>query len=79
MKCYGRNSFGFCTISDHRGINLSEDKPVPWAEITAPTTAKDCQKCGLALQRARVIRGEGNPGEPVMILLDNPGAREKRL
>ncbi len=57
---------------------MNGDKPIPWMEITAPTAAKDCRKCGLAPQRARVIWAEGNPGAPVMILLDNPGAREDR-
>ncbi|WP_161485970.1 uracil-DNA glycosylase [Desulfotomaculum copahuensis] len=50
----------------------------PWPELTAPVEARECARCGLAGQRKRVIWGEGTPGAPVMIILDNPGAREDK-
>lgn len=34
--------------------------------------------CQLSHQRSRVIWAEGNPAAPVMVVLDNPGARENR-
>jgi DNA polymerase len=47
-------------------------------EEKAPPHALNCQRCELAQQRTRVIWGEGNPEAPVMLVLDNPGAREDR-
>ncbi len=35
-----------------------------------------CRECGLYEQGTRMIWGEGNPKAPIMIILDNPGARE---
>ena len=45
-------------------------------EITPPPGVEACAGCELSRQRARVIWAEGNPHAPVMIVLDNPGARE---
>jgi DNA polymerase len=45
-------------------------------EDFVPQYAKECNKCELCLQRKRMIWGEGYPRAPVMVLLDNPGARE---
>lgn len=50
----------------------------PWAELAAPVAARECTRCSLASQRKRVIWGEGNPLAPIMIILDNPGAREDK-
>jgi len=47
-------------------------------EEAAPPHAQQCERCELSLQRTRVIWGEGNPNAPIMLLLDNPGAREDR-
>lgn len=55
-----------------------KDHSIPWAEIPAPAEAIQCRKCSLCSQRARVLWGEGNPEAPVMIILDNPGAREDK-
>lgn len=45
-------------------------------EEAAPPHAQQCSRCELAGQRRRVIWGEGNPDAPIMMILDNPGARE---
>jgi hypothetical protein len=34
--------------------------------------------CELAAQRTRMTWGEGTPGAPVLVLLDNPKAREDK-
>ncbi|WP_201305338.1 uracil-DNA glycosylase [Paenibacillus puerhi] len=47
-------------------------------EESAPQAVKDCTRCELANQRTRVIWGEGNPAAPILLILDNPGAREDR-
>ncbi|MGE5583533.1 MAG: uracil-DNA glycosylase [Bacillota bacterium] len=49
-----------------------------WEEDRVPAVWADCNRCELAAQRRRVIWGEGNPKAPLMIILDNPGARENR-
>jgi DNA polymerase len=51
---------------------------IAWPESPAPPEVLGCDRCELARQRTRVIWGEGNPLAPVMIILDNPGAREDR-
>lgn len=45
-------------------------------ELPVPHLARDCRRCALANQRRRIIWAEGNPTAPILILLDNPGARE---
>lgn len=52
--------------------------PEMWPEDSTPEKQKDCRKCGLYQQGSRMIWGEGNPTAPIMIILDNPGAREDR-
>ncbi|TMV48206.1 uracil-DNA glycosylase [Paenibacillus mesophilus] len=47
-------------------------------EEAAPPHARQCDRCELSGQRTRVIWGEGNPDAPIMMILDNPGAREDR-
>ncbi|PIC64078.1 uracil-DNA glycosylase [Sporosarcina sp. P13] len=49
-----------------------------WREDPTPESQQACQECGLYLQGSRMIWGEGNPKAPIMIILDNPGAREDR-
>ena len=52
--------------------------PEMWPEDPTPETLKDCKECGLYDQGSRMIWGEGNPEAPIMVILDNPGARESR-
>ena len=52
--------------------------PEAWPEDPTPQCQKDCENCGLYQQGSRMIWGEGNPRGKVMIILDNPGAREDR-
>lgn len=49
-----------------------------WPEDPAPAEALTCHRCELADHRTRVVWGEGHPHAPVLIILDNPGAREDR-
>lgn len=50
----------------------------PLPELPPPAGVEACARCVLARQRSRVIWAEGNPQAPVLIVLDNPGAREDR-
>jgi uracil-DNA glycosylase len=59
-------------------IKLSNFCPSLWPEEPTPDYLKDCSDCGLDKHRTRMVWGEGNPEAPIMILLDNPGAREDR-
>ncbi|MDS1030645.1 hypothetical protein RDV78_09230 [Bacillota bacterium LX-D] len=52
--------------------------PIIWLEKAAPVDVANCQKCELHCQRSRVIWGEGNPNAPIIVILDNPGAREDK-
>jgi DNA polymerase len=52
--------------------------PAIWPEEAVPNEEADCQKCELNSQRSRVIWGEGNPRAPIIVILDNPGAREDK-
>ncbi|AYB47370.1 uracil-DNA glycosylase [Paenibacillus lautus] len=47
-------------------------------EEQAPEDMQHCERCELCRQRNRVIWGEGNPQGSLMMILDNPGAREDR-
>lgn len=47
-------------------------------EEAAPEGVNQCERCELSKQRSRVIWGEGNPGAPILMIMDNPGAREDR-
>ncbi|HZG15820.1 MAG TPA: uracil-DNA glycosylase [Candidatus Bathyarchaeia archaeon] len=49
-----------------------------WPEENPPHGIENCTDCGLYTHGSRLIWGEGNPDAPIMILLDNPGAREDR-
>lgn len=57
---------------------MSEFCPVMWPEDPTPVNEKNCEDCGLYKHGSRMIWGEGNPDANVMIILDNPGARENR-
>lgn len=55
-----------------------EFTPNLWPEESAPPEAAGCVRCELCKQTTRVVWGEGNPGAPILAVLDNPGAREDR-
>ncbi|MCQ6281969.1 uracil-DNA glycosylase family protein [Bacillus sp. EB600] len=57
---------------------MSEFVPNQWAEEQVPKAVEDCKECGLYKHGSRMVWGEGNPNAPILILLDNPGAREDR-
>lgn len=58
------------TEMDHPFIILPEEQ--------APEGIRHCELCELSRQRTRVNWGEGNPSATLMMILDNPGAREDR-
>lgn len=47
-------------------------------EEAVPQGIQHCERCELSKQRTRVIWGEGNPEAQLLMILDNPGAREDR-
>ncbi|WLD93060.1 uracil-DNA glycosylase [Alkalihalobacillus sp. AL-G] len=57
---------------------MSDFCPVQWPEEPTPEALKTCRECGLYKHGSRMVWGEGNPGAPIMVILDNPGARENR-
>ncbi|NMB36114.1 MAG: uracil-DNA glycosylase [Firmicutes bacterium] len=56
------------------------NRPLPTIlpEDTAPAAGQSCRQCELSDHGTRVVWGEGNPGAPLFIVLDNPGARENK-
>jgi uracil-DNA glycosylase len=52
--------------------------PELWPEDPTPEAHQDCRECGLYQHGTRMVWGEGNPDAPIMVILDNPGAREDR-
>jgi uracil-DNA glycosylase family 4 len=52
--------------------------PIIWPEDEAPVEAVDYKQCEVCTQKSRVIWGEGNPKAPIVVVLDNPGAREDK-
>lgn len=55
---------------------MNEPKFLPLPEDPVPQYAEECSCCELHTQRKRIIWGEGYPGASLIVLLDNPGARE---
>ena len=53
-------------------------EPVIWPEDKLPKEAAGYQECEICTGKSRIIWGEGNPAAPVVIVLDNPGAREDK-
>lgn len=49
-----------------------------WTEDKMPLEAADYERCEVCTGKSRVIWGEGNPKAPIIIILDNPGARENK-
>ncbi len=52
--------------------------PTILPEDTAPDACRFCRQCELSGHGSRVVWGEGNPGAPIFVVLDNPGAREDK-
>ncbi len=50
--------------------------PEIWPEVPVPEKDENCRECGLYEHGSRMIWGEGNVLAPIMVILDNPGARE---
>jgi len=59
-------------------MNLSNEPFVILPEEPGPPGSQHCERCELSQQRSRVIWGEGNPGAKLLMILDNPGARENQ-
>ncbi|ULL14422.1 uracil-DNA glycosylase [Paenibacillus sp. H1-7] len=59
-------------------MRLNDAPFVILPEETAPPDIQLCDRCELSKQRSRVIWGEGNPEAKLLMILDNPGAREDR-
>ena len=57
---------------------MTEFCPVAWPEEPTPENYLNCCECGLYKHGTRMVWGEGNPKASIMIILDNPGAREDR-
>ncbi|WP_053364980.1 uracil-DNA glycosylase [Bacillus sp. FJAT-27245] len=57
---------------------MSDFCPSLWPEEPTPESLKNCSECGLNEHGSRMVWGEGNPNSPILVLLDNPGAREDR-
>ncbi|NLN86174.1 MAG: uracil-DNA glycosylase, partial [Syntrophomonadaceae bacterium] len=56
----------------------SNFEPAVWPEDKLPQEAEGYQQCEICSGKSRVIWGEGNPHAPVVVILDNPGAREDK-
>jgi uracil-DNA glycosylase family 4 len=52
--------------------------PVIWREDRFTKEADSYRQCEICAKKSRVIWGEGNPKAPIVIILDNPGAREDK-
>lgn len=53
-------------------------EPGIWPEDKLPEAAAGYRECEICTEKSRVTWGEGNPGASVVIILDNPGAREDK-
>ena len=52
--------------------------PIIWPEEKIPPEANGYEQCEVCTQKSRIIWGEGNSEAPILVILDNPGAREDR-
>lgn len=52
--------------------------PEVWPEQSLPLEAAGYEQCEVCTGKSRIIWGEGNPKAPIVIILDNPGARENK-
>ncbi len=53
-------------------------KPALWPEDKFSEEAEIYRECEICTQKSRIIWGEGNPKAPIIVILDNPGARENK-
>ena len=53
-------------------------EPIIWPEHKVPIEGKNYSECEVCSPKSRIIWGEGNPKAPIMVILDNPGARENK-
>lgn len=72
-----RKTRGNGELDDKKDIH-HDDVYESWPEESVPQEWEHCQQCELSRQRTRIIWGEGNPAAPIMVILDNPGAREDK-
>ena len=52
--------------------------PKPWSEANMPASEKRYEECEVCTPKSRIIWGEGNPKASIVVILDNPGARENK-
>lgn len=52
--------------------------PEAWEEDILPAEAAHYIECEVCTPQSRIVWGEGKPGGPIFIVLDNPGAREDK-
>lgn len=52
--------------------------PKVWREDSLPLEALGYEQCEVCTAKSRIIWGEGNPKASIVIILDNPGARENK-
>lgn len=57
---------------------VDADHLIPWPEDPVPHDVPAADLAVLAEQGGRPVWGEGCPGAPLMVVLDNPGLREDR-
>ncbi len=55
---------------------MQQFEPVIMQEVSLPKEASLYLSCEVCTPKSRVIWGEGNPNAKIMVVLDNPGARE---
>lgn len=53
-------------------------RPEIWPEDSCSEEAARYQPCEICAHNSRLIWGEGNPKAPILVILDNPGAREDK-
>ena len=51
---------------------------VIWPEDVVPPEALTYKQCEVCTEKSRIIWGEGNPKAGIIVILDNPGAREDK-
>lgn len=57
----------------------SRFEPAVWPEDAFPAEAAGYATCEICAGKSRVVWGEGNPNASVLVILDNPGAREDKF
>lgn len=62
------------------GVVVMDSKFLPkiWPEEALPLEAASYEQCEVCTEKSRVIWGEGNPKASIVVILDNPGARENK-